>query len=152
MGTALRDDEPPRFNFSVLGGIRDAYEAAFFEDYEAVQEALWDRSLDALHAVRNVIVHRAGVIDEKFVSRVKSIPLLTGQRPEDKLDLNGGLVARLVGPAFSAVVMLIRSVDNWLAGHLGGNQPIAARRTSGLASPRTVMTVCLANLLTYLPV
>jgi hypothetical protein len=65
MGTALKGQR----RFDHLAGIREAYALAFFEMSDEIDEALRDDALDALNTVRNVIVHRSGVVDSQYERR-----------------------------------------------------------------------------------
>lgn len=65
LGTLLR----PRFDLNSLAGIRKAYRAVF--DREKVDEIFQEPDLSVLEATRHLIVHRAGLVDERFQRRTK---------------------------------------------------------------------------------
>jgi hypothetical protein len=67
-----------RFEFSRLDGIREAYASAFpeKEGSKDIDAALTDDALDALSALRNVIVHRGGKADKEYVARCSYLPNL----------------------------------------------------------------------------
>src|SRR5437773_1998943 len=71
MGTILRE----RFAFSRLSGIREAYGCAFDKDSAEIDSILTDRSIDALQATRNVIVHKAGIADRDYIRRMTDLKL-----------------------------------------------------------------------------
>ena len=62
MGTVLRE----KFNFTVLDSVRDAYSMAFHKHSKKIEAAIMDKSLDALNKVRNLIVHKAGIVDKRY--------------------------------------------------------------------------------------
>jgi hypothetical protein len=71
MGTILRD----KFNFTVLDSIRDAYSRAFHKDSKQIEAAISEKSIDALNKVRNLIVHKAGIIDKRYHDETKNLNL-----------------------------------------------------------------------------
>jgi len=111
MGTLLKH----KFNFTILEGARQAYKVAFPESAKDIHASLGDLSLTGLAAMRNLIVHRAGICDDKYAFESKNlsemIPVLTqGQI----LELDGEIMARTVMPAMTACLNLLHSVDQWL--------------------------------------
>ncbi len=110
--------------FTRLWDIRRAYSLAFDEKkldggvLAAVDAALADGALDAIAAVRNMIVHKASIADEEYVKRSKcvhkaglSIPQLDiGQR----LRLDGEIVMLLTVPVMACCLNLITAIDGWL--------------------------------------
>lgn len=119
MGTVLRD----RFEFSRLEGIREAYAAAFHKNSDHIDAALSDDALDALSAVRNVIVHRAGIADTEYLRRSKHLKLPPANAGAP-IHLDGQIVVNLVRPAFACGSKLIGAVDDWISRDSGG--PIEA--------------------------
>jgi hypothetical protein len=106
-----RPDDYP--NFSRLDGIRGAYATAFFKNANAVDNALSNDDLDALNAVRNLIVHRSAVIDREYNDRSKHLDIPKGEEGDRLLD--GDIVINLLRPALKCSIALLASVDNWLA-------------------------------------
>jgi hypothetical protein len=113
MGTVLRY----RYNFTVLDSIRDAYWQAFSKDNEDVCGAIMDESLDAIAAVRNVIVHKAGIVDQEFINKTKRSLRLSAVTSKQRLAIDGPLVQYLVEPVISQSVKLTQAVDKWLVDH-----------------------------------
>src|SRR5262245_14892449 len=70
MGTVLRQ----RYSFDSLKEARRAYSEAFPKGAIAVQAAISDRTLDALSLVRNLIVHKGGIVDKEFLERSPDLP------------------------------------------------------------------------------
>ena len=100
----------PKFDFSAVSGIRTAYRAAFGRD-SAVAAAVDSPLLRNLEALRHLIVHSAGRVDEEYKRRSGS-PAAIGSRVEiSKIELAEYLKA--VTTAGSTVLTV---VDEWLAG------------------------------------
>jgi hypothetical protein len=64
MGTILKEN----FAFHKLSGIRQAYSAAFSKKSDGVDTALANISLDKLNLVRNLLLHKSGIVDQKFLT------------------------------------------------------------------------------------
>jgi hypothetical protein len=112
MGTILRG----RFEFSSLDGIREAYASAFDKESAEIDRAITDKSLDALSAIRNVIVHRDAVADTEYIRKAKFLSSLPpAATVGHHLLLDGDIVARLLKPAITAANQLFVATDNWLA-------------------------------------
>jgi hypothetical protein len=114
LGTLLRE----KFNFARFDGIREAYSSAFSEDFEAIDKALSNTALDAVHTTRNALVHSAGKVDKEYVSRVKANLLLPALKQGEMFPLNGNITHSLIKPAVAATVDLISAVDSWVVKHL----------------------------------
>jgi hypothetical protein len=71
MGSLLKGNR----KFTTLAGIREAYSLAFSDHAVFIEEALSDKSLDALSLVRNLLVHKAAVADDEYVARLAMVPL-----------------------------------------------------------------------------
>jgi hypothetical protein len=115
MGDVLRS----RCNFTTLAGIRAAYSVAFSDKEkrartEQIDAALSDRGLDALCIVRNVIVHRAGIADDKYVTDLAIAPGAPKVRTGESLKLDGAQVKSLVEPVIRSARKLLRAADVWL--------------------------------------
>lgn len=110
MGSLLRS----KFNFSSLDGIREAYASAFDTAAAEIDHALIDKSLDALSAVRNVIVHRDAIADSEYTRKTKFLSSLPTATIGQHLLLDGDIVVRLLKPAITAANQLLIAVDNWL--------------------------------------
>lgn len=111
MGSIMKDRG---IKFSTLDGINGAYRLAFREDRERIDKALHDPAVKALNAVRNLLVHRAGVVDRTFVDQVGSTASLSVFKIGESLRLDGDLWYSLVHQVVARSVDLIRAVDEWL--------------------------------------
>jgi hypothetical protein len=110
MGTLLRE----QFKFQTLSGIRAAYSSAFSKRSEQIDAALADHSLDKLNLVRNVLLHKAGIVDDKFVKGADSLSWSILAEEEKPLPLTGQIVKELINPAFQCAEKLILAVDDWI--------------------------------------
>src|SRR4051794_38769356 len=95
MGTILKS----RFSFTTLEGIRDAYRVAFSEDDDRVRAACGDRALFRLSCVRNVLVHRGGVVDAEFARKMRNEPIISGVSEGQPLPIDGEVARSLIDPA-----------------------------------------------------
>ena len=116
MGTILKE----KFNFTVLADIRKAYLSAFSKKGLSVKTAIENDALDALSLLRNLLVHKAGMIDETFLRQAEKIPSLKyicscGEGVLAPLD--GVSVAEFMGNAVVCAYDLIQAVDNWISSH-----------------------------------
>jgi len=112
MGTILKE----RFAFSRLDGIREAYASAFHQNSSEIDKALGDDSLDALSAVRNVIVHKAAIADEEYLKKTKYLKLPIGKAGVGAIvPLDGEVVVKLIAPARASATKLLGAVDSWIA-------------------------------------
>jgi len=116
MGALLREN----FSFQRLSGIRAAYSRAFSKDYDEIDEILADHAFDKLNLVRNLLLHKAGIVDDTFIKSVESISRVIGgekavqPETEKPIVLTGQIVKELINPAFQCAERLIRTVDSWI--------------------------------------
>jgi hypothetical protein len=111
MGTLLRANGS--FSFASLDGIRAAYSVAFHgSKVRRVENALACRALDALSAVRNAIVHKAGKADQEYLDETVGVPRAPRVATvNDKIPLNGEIVWEIVSPVLQRSISLIDSVN-----------------------------------------
>ena len=111
MGTLLKKE----FKFHTLLGIRQAYSSAFVDNSGHIDAALASNSLDRLNLVRNLITHKAGIVDYTFADRVSVISDWKIEHEIGKpLCLDGALVKGLINPVFDLATSLIVAVDDWI--------------------------------------
>jgi hypothetical protein len=75
LGSVLMD----KFDFTSIGGIREAYSCAFPKS-ENIRKALDSKKLSELEATRHVIVHNGGIIDSDFCERTSTSLTEKGNR------------------------------------------------------------------------
>lgn len=111
MGTVLRT----RIRFDHLAGIREAYSLAFHKNFDGVQKALVDESIDALNAVRNLIVHRNGIVDATYDKKAKYLKLPKADLGHPiTLEARSVVVDLLVPPTLRSCDLL-KAVDDWVS-------------------------------------
>ena len=99
-------------DFQQLKTIRRAYKVAFDGQLESIFEA-HEIELLRLEAVRNLFVHKGGVIDRKFVERMGNESAFK-DRIGHTLAVNGEFVADKANVVSVCSTQLIQAVDKWL--------------------------------------
>jgi hypothetical protein len=102
-----------RFNFGILDGLKDAYQKAFGED-GTIGKIFADPDLAALHACRNVLVHRGGFTDDTFKSRIRQHPDLHVLADAEYLRAAPDLTLRMVQCASRSLNALLDGVQGWI--------------------------------------
>jgi hypothetical protein len=111
MGTIFRSER--RFEFTRLSSAREAYMKAFSEKSSKVDAAITSTSFDALSAVRNVLLHKAGVVDDQYVQQQKYLAIPKAAKGE-RVKLDGQNISDLIKPAISSSKSLMIAVDDWI--------------------------------------
>jgi hypothetical protein len=119
MGSLLR--ERKSVDFQTVWEIRDAYARAFSKDWNNIRACLMSPCLDHLSAVRNVLVHKAGKADQKFVDDIGGCRHFSDIKPRDPVVLTGEVVGDLLGSAVDQSAALLSAVDAWLRKHPNKN-------------------------------
>ena len=113
MGTLLRLWK--KVDFDLLGATRSAYRAAFGVQ---VDSQVFNRpeytELHGLEALRNLYAHQGGVVDAKFLKRVKGIPELANAPEDEQFPVDGEIVAKYVGMGLGCARALLAFVDEWI--------------------------------------
>jgi hypothetical protein len=113
MGTILKEG----YHFDSLADARKAYSDAFAKDNLKILAAINDPSLDALSAVRNVIVHNGGIADQRFAEKKSYLPASVARSVGEPILLDGEIVASLVEPVMRAAADLVVAADEWITAH-----------------------------------
>lgn len=113
MGTVLRE----KFPLHKLSGIRKAYSAAFSERTQEIDRILSDKAIDKLNAVRNLLLHKGGIVEEeKFLKEIRKIPWSIPSAEIGKpLPIEGEMVRDLISPVVQLGVDLLLAVDEWVS-------------------------------------
>jgi len=114
VGTVLKNQK--RYSFGQLSDIKKAYKHAFSKGIKDI-DAIIGSDLRALEVVRNLLVHRAGIVDEKFIGETKNMPRFSGLKVNDELPMTGDLVATLLSSTIGSSLELYSEVERWLASH-----------------------------------
>ncbi|MDB6120576.1 MAG: hypothetical protein JWO08_4357 [Verrucomicrobiaceae bacterium] len=121
MGSIHRD--VGTYKFQILTGekgIQRAYKDAFHKDGDRVRAAISNKAFEALAVIRNILVHKQGKADRKFLKECKGLPGMekwAALNEGDKIQLQGEDVGSLVSASFIGGCALISAVDEWLTAH-----------------------------------
>jgi len=110
MGSLLFTEK--KVDFQQFKTIRAAYKVAFAGHLEPIFEQ-HQFELFKLEAVRNLFVHKGGIIDSKFVERMGNEPILK-EKIGQSLSVNGEYVAHKANAVSVCSAQLIQAVDRWL--------------------------------------
>lgn len=106
-------EKPQRHSHQSLRKIQDAF-GALSPRSEKIDAVLAETALRRLSLVRNVLLHRAGQIDQEFLDGAARIKWLLADQLGQPIQLDGRRVRELVNPAIGIGVSLIRAVDEWI--------------------------------------
>ncbi|HEX2912426.1 MAG TPA: hypothetical protein VH186_16580 [Chloroflexia bacterium] len=110
MGTLLKD----KFDLTGVNGLKKAYLTVFVNrdnDLKAkITEILGDKDLYNLEQMRHVLTHRGGLVDENYISNVKS-PLIVGE----KIELDMEKVVFYLNTAIKSGIKLLVVIDGYLS-------------------------------------
>jgi hypothetical protein len=109
MGTILKS----KYGFDKLDSIRDAYSEAFGD--KAINAIIEDKTLTALSLVRNLIVHKGGVVDDDYLKRKNDLPPSAIADFGKSLPMDGELTGALISRPIILGIELIMAVDNWIS-------------------------------------
>lgn len=98
-----------------LSLLRQKYKEAF--DVEQINNAIGDQCVDALSILRNVLVHKSGMVDSDFKRKCKEAHLTYwASLPYNKeVFIDGEQAADLFNRNTACAVKVIRRVDEWLS-------------------------------------
>jgi len=106
MGTVLIEQR--KVEFRTLGGAKQAYKLAFSGRTAAIESA---QGLGTFEAARNILAHKGGIIDDKFISITKNDPRFSDALPNKKINLTGELARDFANSAIDCGVNLLKQVD-----------------------------------------
>jgi hypothetical protein len=113
MGDLLRT----RWNFSKPEHTADAYNRVFKDLKAELGSVFNDKDIKGLAAIRNVVVHNAGIADSVFVALVENHPKLNGIATKQPVPVDGSLVVHFVQASANKSLELIVHINGWLSGH-----------------------------------
>ena len=99
----------PRVDFSDIKEVKRAYAAAFGDD-TSLQGALADKNLLVLAATRHLVVHRGGVVDEKYNKIADQNFTMNEELPLE----DATFLSNILGAGVVAGCTLITFIDGWL--------------------------------------
>ncbi len=103
-----------RLGFNTLKDLQHTYRAAFGQITQKWFNEPLHADLVYLEAMRQVIVHRGGKVDDYFRERVTDHPVLSKLKTGDPLPLDGEMAAKNAELALVCGFKLVNSVDDWL--------------------------------------
>lgn len=109
LGSFLK--EADKISFQKLRLIVFWYKTAFGTKSENLFKEVSDGYIFALSAVRNVIIHKAGQADKKYITSVKSFPELSRVAQNKFIHLDGEIARKLSNAAISLGHRLLLFVD-----------------------------------------
>lgn len=112
LGTALHQSR--KFDFNRADGIQYAYTTVFGDSARGVFSRYND-GVSRLEAIRNLLVHRAGQVDQAFIDRVKWMPDLASLKEGNKLPLPATIAAETMRVILPLGKELLALVDAELA-------------------------------------
>jgi hypothetical protein len=110
MGSVLRT----RRRFDHLAGIKEAYALAFHKKSELIDGLLQQKAIEALNVVRNLIVHRSGIVDQTYDRKARSLGIPTASIGSP-IFLDGQIVRDLMTNVVVLSFNFIVAVDTWVA-------------------------------------
>ena len=124
MGTILRSKRND-ISFRALEDIQDAYELAFTEQGKSIIDILSDPSLKYAAAVRNLLIHKRGLVDTEFKRQTVGIAGVPVVKDGHKFPLTGKLSAELADTCRCSAVWLVMAVHGWIIGHPEANREVS---------------------------
>ena len=114
---AMGDLLYPNHDFDGLGGIQAAYLSAFKDDAGPLSDVFRDLKLKCAYAIRNAIVHNAGIADENFTGRVAEDPFWSTIKEREPIPLDPKHASDIALGTIKCGERLIEFVDRWLINH-----------------------------------
>jgi hypothetical protein len=113
MGTLLKG----KWDFARRSDAAVAYEKAFGKDSELITNIFRDEQLGWLAAVRNAIVHNAGIADSEFMTLTARHKTLAQLKAGDAIPIDGRMTHELVKAVIKGGSELITVLGEWLSAH-----------------------------------
>jgi hypothetical protein len=113
MGSVLR--ERRKFDLDSLSGIRVAYIATFGESAKGLFDGEDFETVQLLEAVRNLFVHRGGIIDKRFLARVKHSKDFEGLLENTPIEVDGETTVKYANASARMGIALLNFVDEQLS-------------------------------------
>jgi hypothetical protein len=112
MGTALR--EMGKWDFANRMKAGEAYSKVFRDSATDLDAFFGSDDLRWVAAIRNTLVHNAGIADAEFVKLAKRHPTLGAVKENQAIPIDGMLMLETLRAACIHGVGLIRWVDEWM--------------------------------------
>jgi len=109
------------YAFTSLRKIRKSYVGTFSLDADDIMNTLMANIFDQISALRNVIVHNAGICDDPYLRLQREIDGLPKAVMGEKVRINGELGFQLMTKCYVHCTSLATSVDRWICGNRPSN-------------------------------
>jgi len=112
--------KPEKLRFRSRDYIRKSYAIAFPNNDAAIIATLNNQSVDALALVRNLLIHKGGIVDDTFLKDSVGVSGLSGFAsllPGAAIQIDGLLVISVVDPVIKCGYQLLKAVDDWIKSH-----------------------------------
>lgn len=114
LGTILRHQKST-VSFRTLWDIRESYSAAFSKHDATILAPLNDPGLQCAAAVRNLLIHKRGIVDKEFCGQVAHDPYYS-QFKEGKVPVIQSCM-HLVDTCRVCACWLVNAVHSWIINH-----------------------------------
>jgi len=138
MGTILKRQKD--VGFRTLWDIRDSYSLAFSVQAAPIEAVLDDKTLKYAAAVRNLLIHKRGVIDQEFcnqTSGIPDIPEFDPNGPPIVFPISGELCAKLTDSRRASACWLVNAVHAWIIGHPENLPTLPESENCGESTPES---------------
>jgi hypothetical protein len=115
MGTILKESSV--VGFRSLSAIQASYQLAFSRQGKSIQDVLSDPGLRYAAAVRNLLIHKGGVVDAEFIEQTAGIANVPATAIGDKFPLTGAICEELADSCRTCAQWLVNAVHAWIIGH-----------------------------------
>lgn len=115
MGDMLKAQR--KWSFNSAKTIRFAYTDAFGKESNWPRQDSDYKTIAHLEAVRHLLVHRAGVVDQTFIDRIGADSLFSGVALVKRLTIDGDMVNFFMNLVIDYSCKYIKFVDEWLINH-----------------------------------
>lgn len=115
MGTILK--RRGDIAFRSIYDIRESYHRAFRDQSKDIDDVLDDPKLQYAAAVRNLLIHKGGIVDKEFRNQVSLVPEVPVVNDKERFPLTGKLCAELSDTCRTCSMLLTNLVHAWIIGH-----------------------------------
>lgn len=106
-------EKPESHRFHLLDKMRIAYKV-LIPPSQKIDTILAEIGLRKLNLVRNVALHKAGIVDQKFIGDAAGISWIVPDEVNQPIKLDGERVRDLINPVIQCGLDLINAVDKWI--------------------------------------
>jgi hypothetical protein len=109
--------ETRKWDFGRRDQAADAYCKVFDDPSDRLSGIFRTEAIQWLAALRNVLIHKAGVADREFNKLVRGHPSLSQVQIGDPVPLNGEIALSMLETATSSGLSLLDFARDWLHSH-----------------------------------